>query len=414
MQARFIAHVVIFCVILGALVSLAGCGGGSSESSERQPGTEQATPPSSEALSTVQGTVAGVSTQASMRSRDDNPSMFAQLKNFLAILRTAEAQSNGVAAIDVRAVRDGATLDADSTDVDGRFELTFPAGDIGLMFSTEAFSVTLEISTSAGGTLTLVVRLSPGGVDIDAIEPINCTSGTVNIAEMGSDLTIDAAGGTCILATNECEVNLRANTLLLTNCTSCIDVRNTATVNLRTRETLHCMASEDGIKTANNAEVNLTSDGAGDIIITAADTGAATGLNASGASEINLSTSNGNIIIGDEGALEDVLADIGLNAEGNANVNINASKALTITAVDIGIRALDITNVRVQSTDCAIKAAVPLQQGEEATLVIPDECQLLASIAPPEPPQELVSLPPITCQTGEESFEGYSHIGVDL
>ncbi len=322
MQARFITHGIIFFVILGGLVSLAGCGGGSSEPSERPQGSEQAAAPLSEELSTVQGTVAGIATRASMRSRDDNPSMFAQLKNFLAFLRTADAQSRGVEGIDVRAVRNDATLDSDSTDADGGFELTFPSGNISLVFSTDAFSVALEISTPSGGTLTLVVRLSPDRVDIDEVESINCTSanGMVDIKEPDSVLTIDGNGETCIIAADNCTVNLEAQSLTLLNCLSCIDASNNANVSLRTTETFQCTASEHGITTANNAQVNLN---AGENIRIVADreTGAATMLNAADASNINLNASSGSMVIG----AEDAVVAIGVRAVNTAQVNVNAN-----------------------------------------------------------------------------------------
>jgi hypothetical protein len=76
-----------------------------------------------------------------------------------------------VSGIAVEARRSGQTLDAATTDAQGRFTLEFVGGGpIGLIFSTEEATLSLTLDVLPGSIVTLVVELYPARPEVIIIE----------------------------------------------------------------------------------------------------------------------------------------------------------------------------------------------------------------------------------------------------
>ena len=319
-----------------------------------------------------------------MRRTAAPPSTFAQLREFFTLARTAHAQTQGVAGITVSAQLDGVTLDTDETDAAGNFVLRVDEGPLELIFTTDSFTVTLDLTAVSDAVITLEVSLHPSQETEVVVElmdtaqnlpegVVNCEQGTKIIeAEQidgaQADIEIDGHGEVCIRAQNGCRIQtqdgMTAN-IVMTNCQDCIRAEGESEISLITTGSIICAdASEDGVRAESGSLIELAA-GHAETIAAVATAGAAidisaaqdgvraegsasavlkvkgtgfddpeplisvfggnAGARAAGASSIHLSITDGfDALLVDFGDIVIEGGDTGIRAEGTAKVSVSA------------------------------------------------------------------------------------------
>ncbi|MBI2485984.1 MAG: hypothetical protein HYW01_03320 [Deltaproteobacteria bacterium] len=254
--------------------------------------------------STIRGNVADVVT--AMAPMGEKSSMLAQLKDLLGFSKTANAQGSEVEGITVIAQQDGNEVDEDITDSNGGFDLTvFGGDDVTLIFVTPTFTVFTVVVVPANAVVIIVVILQPTQVVVQQMQqvlgPIRCEGGIFEFAKAeDTDFVIDGGGEDCIRAEGNCIVNIDPENIILTNCERCIRAEDEAQVTLTTTDgDISCDANEDGIRTKDNATVNLSASGSGDITILAGENG----IRAEDTSIVELDATGICTIQGDENAI---------------------------------------------------------------------------------------------------------------
>jgi len=308
-----------FSMALALTVSagLISCGGGDGDGGQDGGDT-----------TTINGRVADVMTATAPSGK--RTSMLALIKDFLSLSKNANAQASGVSGITVELMVDGETVDTDITDGGGNFTLSLTSSattNITLVFITDEFSVSIEITIPPGAIINIVVTLNPDEVIVNEMEvvegTIRCETGFVDISELGADIVIDGGGvDDCIRVEGNCVLNIQSDSLTLTNCQRCIDGGGTAELNITSGD-IACEAEEDGIRSRGNSVITLESDTDISII------GGQNGIRAEGNSVTSLSAAGKIDISGNEN---------GIRAEGTSTVDVNALGECTIFGSENPIR----------------------------------------------------------------------------
>ena len=300
-----ISLLMILITTISIILSSCGGGGGDGQSSES---------------GTINGRVSDV--MMTIVPMQERSYMLALFKGSFSLSRTANAQGSGVSGIAVTAIVNGNTVDTDTTDAEGNFTLT-ASGNVTLVFTTDEFSVSIDISIPQGTGINIVVTLLPDEpnpddqVEVEDLEiagTIRCETGVLDISDLINDIVVDGEGEDCVRVEGNCTLSIESNNLTLTNCERCIDTGGTAQV-IITSADVSCDASEDGIRSRGNSVVTLDADGDIDI------SGGENGIRAEGNSTTSLSATNDINVSGDEN---------GIRAEGTPNVNVSAGGECTI------------------------------------------------------------------------------------
>jgi hypothetical protein len=300
-----ISLLMILITTISIILSSCGGGGGDGQSSES---------------GTINGRVSDV--MMTIVPMQERSYMLALLKGIFSLSRTANAQAPGLSGITVSAIVNGNTVDTDTTDAEGNFTLT-ASGNVTLVFTTDEFSVSIDISIPQGTVINIVVTLLPDEqspddqVEVEDLEiagTIRCETGVLNISDLVNDIVIDGGGEDCVRVEGNCALSIESNNLTLTNCERCIDAGGTGQVMITSGD-ISCEAGEDGIRSRGNSVVTL--DALGDIDILVGENG----IRAEGNSTTSLSATNDINVSGDEN---------GIRAEGTPNVNVSAGGECTI------------------------------------------------------------------------------------
>lgn len=315
---RLAKNILFLAILISAVsISLLSCGGGGGGNGQ-----------SSES-GTINGRVSDVMmTMAPMQERSY---MLALLQEIISLSKKANAQASGVSGITVSAILNGNTVDTDTTDAEGNFTLT-AFGNVTLVFVTDEFTISIDISIPEGTVVNIVVTLLPDEpdpddrVEVEDLEiagTVRCETGVLNISDLVNDIVIDGGGeDDCIRVEGNCTLSIESNNLTLTNCERCIDARGTGQVTI-TSVDVSCDASEDGIRSRGNSVVTLDADG--DIDISVGENG----IRADGNSATSLSATGDINVSGDEN---------GIRAEGTSNVNVSADGECSIFGAENPVR----------------------------------------------------------------------------
>ncbi|MGI9533579.1 MAG: hypothetical protein ACR2NW_01405, partial [Thermodesulfobacteriota bacterium] len=210
--------------------------------------------------------------------------LLAFIDNLINFTKIARAQQTVLEGISVEAF-DPATdpemtnpLATDTTDANGEFTLENVPCDtpLKLVFTFENVTVTIGdgiVAPCPEGAETGVITMSfsinfsngTGSInDIDQqIDPsgsqVSCVGGEQQ-QMIDDEFFVDGGGGPCIIATGNCELSIIASSVKLNNCSSCIEARGSANVQISTTD-FECDATEDGIRTvgASTVDVNVIS-----------------------------------------------------------------------------------------------------------------------------------------------------------
>lgn len=261
MQVRHVRFVLMAVVAATCFIVVSGCNNNDGDG-------EQSTE------------IRGIVTQVveAMNNTGAPSARFARLKEFFTLVRTAHAQTPGVAGIVVTVLLDGVTLDTDETDEAGNFVLNVAAGSLVLTFTAENFSVSLNLTVASNSSVTLEVSLHPSQateVVIEAMETLQsnpeglvfCEHGTLTIAAeqvngTQSDIELDGGGGeVCMRTESGCRITtqegMTAN-IIMSNCQQCIRAESESEISLITAGSIICdHAREDGVRAESGSRIEL-------------------------------------------------------------------------------------------------------------------------------------------------------------
>lgn len=249
------------------------------------------------------------------------------LRRLFDVVTTAYAQVSGVE------VCIQGTSNCTTTDESGEFTVSGPAeGTVSLRFIGEDFEAELRIDGVRRGGRVRVVNVScdesEGTCTAEEVRfeggGVRCESGAITVTPSEQQFTIDGGGEDCIRARG-CNVTITGSggDLVLTNCERCIDAREGAEVTIRvTGGNVSCDATNDGIRTEDDATVSLSADGANDDVTII---GGEEGIEARDASVVELSATGTCVIQGDEDAIRrDSTATV--DVSGCANVELRGEE----------------------------------------------------------------------------------------
>jgi len=245
---------------------LISCGDGGGDGSTGDTSTRETV--------TLRGSVAD--TMASNGSLNRN-TLTARVRDIFTITSPAFAQEQQqvLEGILVEAFEGDMKVGEDTTDSSGEFMIESVPCDtpLKLIFTYQGDMITLEgISvpcTDMGdeGVISMVVSLNfqSGEGQVDDIEDegdivdaaFNCTSGEQHIDLNGDEYMLDGNGNTCILTDGNCRLDIRASSVVLKNCSTCIDTRGGSSVNIDATR-FDCVSNKDGIRSVGNSMVDIT------------------------------------------------------------------------------------------------------------------------------------------------------------
>ena len=205
---------------------------------------------------------------------------FAFIDNILKITKIARAQQTILEGITVEAF-DPATdpdmvnpLATDTTDANGEFTLEGVPCDtpLKLVFTFEDLTVTIGdgvVAPCPDGDdtgviiMTFSINFGNGNGSVDDMDVQTDPSGS-QVSCIGGDqqqmiddeFFVDGDGGACIIAAGNCELEIVASSVKLINCSSCVEARGSANVEIQTTD-FECEASEDGIRTVGSSTVDI-------------------------------------------------------------------------------------------------------------------------------------------------------------
>ena len=224
-----------------------------------------------------------------------------------AVANGASGAPDEIAGIRVEAQRGNQTLDASTTDVQGRFTLTFTGGGpVEIVFATDTALLRLTLDALPGTVVTLVVELRLDDEEVVVIDdrivevaPVRCEGGRFTIRDDAIDLVIDGRGDDCLRVENDCVVDIAVRSLTLVDCERCIDAQSDAEVRISVAPGgLTCDAAEDGIRAASSALVVI--DAIDDIEIVARR---GRGIRAESSAQVVLASNGTCLIDAAEGAI---------------------------------------------------------------------------------------------------------------
>jgi len=206
--------------------------------------------------------------------------LLAFFDNLIKITKIARAQQTILEGISVEAF-DPATdpdmenpLASDITDANGEFTLENVPCDtpLKLVFTYEDISVTVGdgvVAPCPDGvetgviTMTFSINFSNGNGSMDDVDEqtdpsgsqVSCIGGEQQ-QMIDDEFFVDGGGGSCIIATGNCELEIIASSVKLINCSSCVEARGSANVEIKSTD-FECEASEDGIRTVGSSTVEV-------------------------------------------------------------------------------------------------------------------------------------------------------------
>ncbi len=270
--------------------------------------------------STVQGNVAQV--VMAMGSGEVPRTRYANLIDFLTLVRTAHAQDVSLGGIKVTALLGPIVVSMTTTDASGNFELPVPPGLVTLRFETDDFTLSLEMLVLESTTISMTVTLDTNNelviVDEKTVEAeqIECDD-ELMVPEDEGTFTIQGDGGVCIMARGNCDITIKAKTIEMMNCQQCVNAAGNTSVSLMATESITCDATEEAVLIRGTADVTMmVTDESDD------DNSDATG-NATTSVARNENQEGNNQAEPDEPDI-DVNADALVNARGNTSVEIMA------------------------------------------------------------------------------------------
>ncbi len=227
-----------------------------------------------------------------------------------------------VASITVSASQDGVVVDTTQTTAEGEFQLVVAPGLVTLHFAAQGVDVSVTVTVPEGESFSITVTLAPDDAEVsDAVvtrDALSCTAGELSL-DLGEStaLIVDGGGDACVRTEGNCELDVRARAIALTECGRCIDTRGTSAVRLVTTDgDLGCTASGNGIDASGTPRVDLTSAGA--LVIEA---GGDHGIAASGDAQVSLMSPDTCVV---RGAVSPI------DTQGHASVATDACASLDL------------------------------------------------------------------------------------
>ncbi len=211
------------------------------------------------------------------------PSILDRVIDFLTITKDSLAQLGESVLVEV--FQNGSLITETTTDDLGNYALDVPSGGTYTitvsLLPPAAESASIQISVTSKSTvdldLSFITDVDPPTLQINNFNitaPVIRTSGSDIFAlnETNAGLTVEGGGENCIGASGDSSVDIVVADLTLDNCEDGIRAEDSANVNLNATATptLTINASNNGIRTANNAAVALVG---GNIFVTADDNG---------------------------------------------------------------------------------------------------------------------------------------------
>lgn len=187
------------------------------------------------------------------------------------VVAPISARTSTVAPVEVDGIRvearsTGQVLARDTTDVAGNFALEFVGpGSIDLVFLTDDFSLELGVAALPGSVVRIAVELRPVQDEVIVVDPdddfstpLRCETGSLAVVDDDRDLVVDGRGGDCLRVTGNCDVEVVARSITLTNCDACIRAEGTSrTIAVATDGPFICEAAREGVGSAGNARVEI-------------------------------------------------------------------------------------------------------------------------------------------------------------
>ena len=247
---------IVFFVVFAVTAALFACGGDDSSDS-------------SSAVKENARIIGTVEELLMTKVPEKNQSIFADIKNMLSVVVSANAQDGELCGISVKAFQNGVEVAAGETNCDGIFELNeVPEGPTELVFENELFSDSGFIDVPAGGTLNIKVSLDGDEETEVSINEINVTTGPVECEDgflnIGNDdvneLNIIGNGDSCVDIIGSCDVSISAQNINLKECNVCINADNGAFVTVNAVDKFDCNADETGINSSGESDVIISGE----------------------------------------------------------------------------------------------------------------------------------------------------------
>ena len=362
---RYSSFLIITLLLAGLLLACGSSGGNTtSAGGSSSPSTTRQTV-------TIQGSIADV---VSSNKEENGDFLIAKVKHIFTFVENAFAQEQVFEGILVEAFDGGTKVGEDTTDSSGEFTIeNVPCGTpLTLIFTYQGSSITLEgISAPCPemgdeGVISMVVSLNfqQDQAEADDVQDqediadsaINCTNDKQEIDMNGQELSVDGAGNGCILTEGNCELNIKASSVVLKNCSTCIDTRGGSSVKIETTQ-FDCVANKDGVSSVGNSMVDVTvvsSNMTDDTVIPS---------NSQMAQEMSdesiIGSGNGNILIiaGEDGADLRGNSEVKLKAHDESedqDMSGNNGGDITIEGVTNGIIAVGNSHAEIEGGTCSI------------------------------------------------------------
>ncbi|NIP31269.1 MAG: hypothetical protein GTO02_16400 [Candidatus Dadabacteria bacterium] len=261
----------LFIIIPLFIISIGvySCGGGESGSSGSS-SEGSGTPTVSQETVRVNGSIADAVASTKKASKGN---YISKLKKLISIVELAHAQTTILEGIIVEVFDEEILVASTITDMNGLFTvdvpcdtpLTFDFSFDGSTFTLDGFIAPCpEEGESSEVSMTVSLDVEEESIETEVVEEeeaenaqVGCTDGEkVELGMEGENFMIDGGGEACIITAGQCELEIKAANVMLTNCSVCVDARGGSSVKIEANN-LSCDSTEDGIRSVGNSEVEI-------------------------------------------------------------------------------------------------------------------------------------------------------------
>jgi hypothetical protein len=193
-------------------------------------------------------------------------------------------------AATVEAIVNGQVVDSDDTDANGNYQLKVSnnAASVQLRFVTNTFNVGRVIQLTPDSQVIFDVSIEPAVITINNWQVLQdrlnlSGNDTITYNEPDADFTIDGSGKNCIHMKGSSVIDLSARNITIVDCAGGIITESSSSLTFDAVQNINITARSNGVSSRNDSSVFMSSDNG---IFISSNT--ATGIRASGTSEVTL------------------------------------------------------------------------------------------------------------------------------